>query len=147
MDEHLYDSTAAHGKELAKPIANHVSRQLMAMTSPLMSGEDSGLKNVWDEICVQVQDEHSVFWSAYVDVIEGCILAELEPLKRLELDALWLCTEQGLEWAFEERSEPRPFPGHSLDEITTYILDEHLLPMAAYWSNARIRRYMEREYD
>lgn len=37
--------------------------------SAMTSGQDSGLKNVWDEICVQVQDERFDSWYLLDDMV------------------------------------------------------------------------------
>jgi hypothetical protein len=39
----------------------------------LQSGEDSGLRNVWEEICVQVQGEFSYFWGIHDKLIQDTI--------------------------------------------------------------------------
>jgi len=53
----------------------------------MTSSEDSGLINVWEEICVQTQTEESVNWDAYEDlmmnVIQMIIEREPEPVKDL----------------------------------------------------------------
>ena len=50
--------------QLAEHVAHGLTRRVIAvlqgMTDHLNSGEDSRLKSVWDEICVQVQGEESV---------------------------------------------------------------------------------------
>jgi len=47
------------------------------MTEHLLSGDDTGLKNTWDEICVQVRHEHSVYWRFYLIQIKSMISDEL----------------------------------------------------------------------
>ena len=47
----------------ASRIARKAIHDLQQMTVT-MSGDDSGLKNTWDEICVQIQQEESFFWDA-----------------------------------------------------------------------------------
>ncbi|MBC7534897.1 MAG: hypothetical protein H7258_04310 [Ferruginibacter sp.] len=44
----------------------------------LLSGNDSGLKNVWEEICAQQQQERSDDWEGYEATIENFIGSELE---------------------------------------------------------------------
>ncbi len=39
----------------------------------LQSGEDSDLRNVWEEICVQVQGEFSYFWGIHDKLIQDTI--------------------------------------------------------------------------
>jgi hypothetical protein len=39
--------------------------------SDTLSGDDSELKTTWDEICAQVQYEHSIFWETYDEIVRG----------------------------------------------------------------------------
>ncbi len=43
----------------------------------LLSGDDSGLKSVWEEICAHVQGGESMYWDAYENTIDNHISAEL----------------------------------------------------------------------
>ena len=56
-----------------------------------LSGEDSGLNNLWDEICVQVQGEQSIFFDSYVsylfDIIE---ITLMQDTKEYERKMIWL---------------------------------------------------------
>ena len=51
------------------------------------SGDDSGLTNIWEEICVQIQSEYSFQWQSYDNTIDNVItlIFEESPLavKRL----------------------------------------------------------------
>jgi hypothetical protein len=55
---------AAVAEHAAERITSRAIRGLQRMPSGI-SGEESGLANVWNEICVQVQHEHSFAWNAY----------------------------------------------------------------------------------
>ena len=57
--EHYILSKIAAKK--AKQVARKAISDLHKFDDTL-SGDDSGLKNVWDEICVQVQGEQSSHW-------------------------------------------------------------------------------------
>ena len=65
---------------LAESVCQHVSdktiRALQGMTDAnmLLSGDDSGLINVWEEICVQLQNEESFYWDTYVEITVFCRL-------------------------------------------------------------------------
>ncbi len=55
-------------------ISSVIISQLKIMKDEcLLSGDDSGLKNVWEEICVQVQGDMSMYWEIYEDVIRNAI--------------------------------------------------------------------------
>lgn len=39
------------------------------------------LNNLWDEICVQVQDSYSFMWDAYEDTIFSLLMSEVKQLE------------------------------------------------------------------
>lgn len=99
------------------------------------------MKNVWDEVCVQVQGEQSAMWDAYLDTIEGLVS---QHLSRVDVDvkrAIWLQTPNGMEWEPDEDDDDKS--PYSDDDIVDYVLDEYVLSAAADWSNARIERHKE----
>lgn len=70
-------------------IADTVIQELIELTDKdfLLSEDDSGLINVWEEICIQKQVEESFHWDAYQNTIENFIGEEFEkqqePIKQL----------------------------------------------------------------
>jgi hypothetical protein len=114
------------------------------MTDYHLSGEDSVLKNVWDEICVQVQGEESVDWKAYEETAYAIVELEAESLLSFEREAVWLKTEQGFEWRSDHTTERTPMPVFS-DDVVQHIVDA-VFEQAANWSNPRIRQYTESSF-
>ena len=47
-------------EQVCQRITRRVIRSLRELVDGLQSGDDSGLTNAWEEICVQVQGEQSV---------------------------------------------------------------------------------------
>ncbi|MFM9966942.1 MAG: ankyrin repeat domain-containing protein [Burkholderiales bacterium] len=78
---------------------------LEAMTDGLQSGDDSGLENIWEEICVQVQGEESVFFSMYENLIDSCVKTQVKNLTPDEKFVLWLTTDEGLDWVFDNQDD------------------------------------------
>lgn len=70
--------------------AEKVVKELITLDDKdmLTSGDDSGLKNVWEEICVQVKSEKSIHWDSYENTIENCISSELELQPKAIVDLL-----------------------------------------------------------
>jgi hypothetical protein len=121
---------------VAKRVARRVVRTLIGMREGLQSGDDSGLVNVWEEICVQVQDEESFFWEAYDHTVRSMVGGEVEGLPRPVLVALW----QWLDSIGEVRDDD---DAYCLDDVTEYVVRE-VYRMAEEWSNRRIRAYLAR---
>lgn len=139
----------------AERIRDDVINQLIDLNNTL-SGDDSGLENAWEEICVQVQSgEESFFWEGYVDAMHDAILSALANAPERDSVALWLQTDQGWDWHWDfeweeenlphsERAklQPEPFPIGS-EEIARYIEHQFLLPAAEEYSNLNIECYLE----
>src|SRR5450759_219402 len=81
----------------AKTVTDQVITVLKSCHDTL-SGHDSGVANVWEEICAQVQGEESVGCDAYIQVIEVHVLTILETLSEQDRSALWLQTDNGRNW-------------------------------------------------
>ena len=133
--------------EIAESECNRICRKtirsLQKMTEGMQSGDDSGLKNIWDEICVQVQSQYSFFWDAYLETINITIAYDVEqldtPLKR----AIWLQTQSGMDWTSEEENPDSVPIGECVDwDITDYILNAFVLKTATDWKNKRIEKYL-----
>lgn len=128
-----------------KRVSRKVVRELQKMTEGMQSGDDTPLKNIWDEICVQVQGEQSMFWELYLDTVRFFIQAKIEALDAKTKQAIWLQTNEGLDWAID--NEDRETMAFSEDDIIDHILHDYVLSKAADWTNKRIEKYLEREFD
>ena len=109
-----------------------------------MSGDDSPLDSVWDEICVQVQSEESAFWDAHLHTIRSVINGRVQTLPPFIKQALWLQTDPGVEWWLEnEDAETCP---HWEEDVVEYVLHE-VLSCAADWTKERISPYLDGDYE
>ena len=133
----------AIAEDTAKRVTRRAILAFQRMTDCLGSGECSGLKNVWEEICVQVQFEHSMMWETYEEAARALLAGEVELPKRYEREAIWLQSEQGQDWECEYETDREPNPVFN-DDIVQYLWQECLLQEAGRWSNARIRAYLAR---
>ena len=61
----------------------------------MQSGGDSPLKNLWDEICVQVQDEESFYWVFHIELINDVLFNEIKKEGNSIKSATWLQTKEG----------------------------------------------------
>ena len=122
-------------------ITRKTIRTLQQITDCQMSGDDSGLENAWDEICVQIQDQYSIFWFAFDEVIQSVILGFVEELEQYEKQAIWLETEEGGEWLDDELDNQDPV--FNLDDIVDFIKEQFVYSEALGWTNKKIRIYLE----
>ncbi len=106
----------------------------------LLSGDDSVLNSVWEEICVQVQDELSYHWDAYDETAYRVVELEVLRLPLSIVRALWLDTMQGKEWLCEEDDQGASAP-YGVEDVVEHLMGI-LYSMASDWSNRRIRAYL-----
>jgi hypothetical protein len=111
----------------------------------LLAGDDSGLKNTWEELCVQAQLERSVYWDIYIEDLQQSVAVEVEQLQPYEREAVWLQTPAGEDWDFEDEKSREPNPFMCQEEIVEYLTNEYVLTDAGRWSNQRIRKYLVRD--
>jgi hypothetical protein len=111
----------------------------------MLSGDHSGLDNVWDEVCVQTQYDESVSWQTYQLVIRGMAEGLFESLEPHEQEALWWITpeaeqrEDDVAFGKSDAESPRP-----LAEDSVQLLIDRVLSLAGNWSNSRIRSFADR---
>ncbi len=129
---------AQASRRITRKVIAHLQRM-----SHLLSGDDTELETTWDEICVQVQYEESYFWDVYDETVRSIVRWCLESLAPHELDALWLQTDPGIEWSYDDEESREPNPVFE-DDIVAHLTRHHVYKAAEDWSNDRIRAYIER---
>lgn len=145
IEQHL---AAAWASQLSETLIKDAIQSLEEMDSQEMLSGDSGLKNVWEEVCVQVQDEQSFFWETYVETMEGLLAGFVELLDANARLALWTLTESGRDYIDEHQADD----GAALDipvdavEIVAMLMDG-LLSAAANHESRSISRFLQRHED
>ena len=136
-------------QELFKKIEIRVIRRIQKHSATVL--DHYSLKNMWDEICVIVQEGDQMFYDECVDTIDGEINLTLSKmmLADWQLSAMWLQTQEGLDWVYDHKNNipEETFLTHNLDDITKYIREEYILVAAMNWSNARIQKIQDGEYE
>lgn len=127
--------------------ADVVTKTVAALKSmkgnSLLSGDDSVLTNVWEEVCVQVQGEESFYWDTYLDVIDDLLTGFVEELSPQDRLALWLRTEAGYDWLDEVKrgNADGNQPAVSIDQVSDYLKSD-LMTSAADFQSTATRRYL-----
>lgn len=139
---------AAWASQLSDKLIKDAIQSLEEMDSQEMLSGDSGLKNVWEEICVQVQDEQSFFWETYVETFEGLLAGYVEMLDANARLALWTLTETGRDYIDDHQDDDEAgldIPVDA-DEIVA-MLSDGLLSAAANHDSPSISRFLQRHED
>lgn len=126
-------------------VERKVIRDLQELDNELQSGDDSGLTNTWEEICVQVQGEQSVLWNDFDLMARQVIQSEVAHLPEYEQEAIWLQTPEGEDWDCEDENSRARNPVAE-DEIVDYLLSKYVYSAAGDWSNKKIRKFIEQSY-
>ena len=126
-------------------ISSRVIEQLESVNEDnfLLSGDDSGLKNTWEEICVQAQGEGSFHWNVYEEVIGNFIVSELE--KQPAAIQILLSYVGSIDSEFEYREDEDPyviFQEAAIKEVT-----DHIMMTAGYYENENISRYLDGDFS
>jgi hypothetical protein len=132
---------SALARDVEKRAVQKAIEQLLELRDTL-SGDDFGLQNIWEEICVQVQDEQSLFWDTYEAVIRDTLTGIIEALPDFKREALWMQSDAASEWKYREPRECEQYPVNTQDAVE--YLFKAVCESAGSWSNDRIRRYLER---
>jgi len=133
-------------KAVAKIAASRITRKVIADLQRIdhtLSGDDSELKTAWDEICVQVQYEQSIFWDAYDETVRAHVLGHIAKLSVHERQAIWMQTDEGIEWDGRSPKDRDDNPVCD-DTIVDYLTREYVYAEAGSWSNSRIRAFIDR---
>lgn len=134
----------AIASEAARRVAARAKRQLRKMAGGL-SGDESGLKTAWDEFCVQVQGEHSLFWDDYVLTVKQCIQGSLLCVSNNDRSAIYLQTNAGREWASEHETD-RELPPLDEDEVVDHVYGT-LWRLADEDRSVRVTHYLQSRYE
>ncbi len=135
-----YESVlSAMADAVTRRAAKRVVKRLRAHP-PQHSGDDSGLVNVWEEVCVQVQGEESIFWALYQEFVDDAVELECDNMTALEKQAVWLQTDAGFEWACDVAEDLHEIPVIQ-DDICEYVRSE-VYGAAANEKSRRVQNYL-----
>lgn len=140
-------------REMAKDVCQSITKSVIKM---LQKNEadllgDTGLKSMWEEVCLIVYEGDGEHYDSCIDTIDEMIAMVLDKKKftQWQLTAIWLRTSGGIDWIYDENDKvPGIFPLICNDQdIVIYIRDEYVWPAADNWTNKRIRRYVDNQYE
>lgn len=145
IEQHI---VSAWAEQLAGKLIQDAIEALQKMDSAEMLSGDSGLKNVWEEICVQVQGEQSFFWDTYVETIEGLLEGYAELLNPDARIALWAVTDQGWDYIADHHADDQGAAQAPVEmDAIVDMLKDKVLAAAADFSNQRVERFLARHED
>jgi hypothetical protein len=127
-------------ESVCERVKNEVIRTLKGMEGGL-SGEDSGLSSVWEEICVQLQYEESVCWDTYDMTVRETVQFLVEELPTFEREALWLLTGEGSEWEWEDVEDRDSYPIR-ISDIVRHVVESAVYEEGRFSTAPNVLRYL-----
>jgi len=144
VERYIVDRFAERIEQYVMAHAKRYLRQFGA--EYLLSDEDSPLQNIWDEICAQQQGEHSLYWSAYQDLIDSFLVDKIAHLDRASLLALWFQTDDGSNWLSDHHADTDSLEQAVVDDNDVLIyLRALLLRKATDENNERVNKHLHPE--
>ncbi len=151
--------------EIQKEFVNNIIENRCIPCTDKLSGDDSGLRNFWEEFCVQVQQEHSFFWNSYLDILSTWIYEELKKLPKWKQNAIGVIYERKKIESYSSISCDITDSEYSyLDDIDadkinvvkeSYLIDSYfddyitdeITSVAVDYENEAIRNYIDGSYE
>ncbi len=141
--------------DVCQSISRSVIRALQAMKPSFALGDSLDVKNVWEELCVLMNegDSDSPIWDAYMFTVDQAVTGVLldKKLSDWQLCAIWIETQPGIDWIRELEGDD---DGSSFDGLTwceedvvEYIRREYVCRVAMDWSNQRLRHYFDSRFQ
>ena len=134
---------------IVKRIVGSVKRNMQRLdrnSGMMQSEEDSCLGNVWDEFCVEVQGQQSLFYELYLDYIEKLVFEKINECSKDETIILWTQTQGYDNWSLSEPDcdySDILFENYVTDEVCEYLLQK-IIEAADNFSSNRIDEYLFR---
>ena len=157
MNQIYGDLLASHTSKLIDSLSGPIIKHLQGIkrgSGMMQSPESNGLINLWDEICVQVQLDYSLYWEVYEDYIRIIIEERVGKLSKEEKLMIWLSSESFSEWSDSFDTDENCddafsgfFPeGYESAAVIQTIYDE-VISCAENYSNRRITTFIERDCE
>lgn len=135
----LYKLVDQQTDKFIPALTRKVIRELQRL-NVTTSGDDSSLKNCWDEICVQQQDECFWAWDVYEQTIERVIEGVFEQLPEFEQKCI------NFSVLTQHPDYVESYDGIYTEEVVSFIL-QRVLSEANNYTNPQIRAYLNSRFE
>ncbi|MDO9011627.1 MAG: hypothetical protein Q7U78_07435 [Gallionella sp.] len=132
---------------ICRKVQQSVIRSCQKMEAEIFG--DTGLKSLWEEICIIVDEGEGDEYESCLDTLDEFIREALDQIKLLDWQksSLWLMTSEGIDWTFGSERMVENYCTWCQADVVRMIRDDYLVPTAMNWTNSRIRRYSEIRYE
>lgn len=132
--------------EICRKIQQSVIRKCQRIDAAVLG--DTGLKSLWEEICIIADEGDGSEYDACLDTLDEFVRIAIDQSKLADWQktGLWLMAAEGIDWIDSERMAENSC-SWCLSDVVRYVRDDYLLPAAMDWTNSRIRRYNKMRYE
>jgi hypothetical protein len=104
----------------------------------MCSGDDSPLKTIWDEVCVQIQHQYFFHWDLYDDMIFEICLDKFNgmPIEIQRILTYAACERQNTSYEFRT----------TWPSIAAEYIRSNVYQLASDYSNKQISDYLDNSY-
>lgn len=134
-------------RKTCKNIAHQASYDLQAITSAdSLLFDDIRLKTVWDEICVQVQDDYSPYWFAYENTIINILVSKLKLFSKDELKIIWYDIIYGREH-YPSLLSLNIYDKDNLEILANGIMHDYVYDLAMNYESDNIYSFLNNYFE
>ena len=108
----------------------------------MQSGDDSPMRNVWEEWVVQVQGQQSIFFEFYESTIMGICREVVEALPKEEQGLLWLWSDGWYDWDEEEDGGEIPYGDQVVADLELQIYSRLVFHAGSIELPPRLQEYL-----
>lgn len=134
----LYNLKEYHAKKISAKVIRTL-KQLKG--DSLLESSDHGLKNTWEEICVQLQEVESVFWNAYDETVEQTINFVFKKVDNEILKFLSIMSDDEFYVTEKDDFKYEDYPYCS--DSACNIVKKEIYSRARMFTNNNIKRYLD----
>jgi len=134
----LYNLKEYHAQKIGVKVIR-ILKQLKG--DSLLESSDHGLKNTWEEICVQIQDEESVFWNAYDETVEQTINFVFKKVDNEILKFLSIMSDDEFNVTEKDNFKYEDYAFNT--DSAGDVVKKEVYNRARVFSNNNIKRYLE----
>ena len=133
-------------ERLATKLVRQIARELRSIKCTL-SGDDSPLRNAWDELCVQQQMGDAFETGPCRHTLAAILAGVIDRIDERGMRVLWILTPNGSDWYYDvtHGHEPEAYADIPDPDEIAEMLNDRVLGFASDYTNRRIRAYLDRD--
>lgn len=131
---------------MIEKLARSAIQEMKRMRWALLSGDDSGLKNLWEEYVAQIRGSESIYFEEYLEAVSSYCLNEVNKLSRTEKFIIILGFDHNStefeEWQTDAENATSYQDVCPNNELVTSAVVHCINKIAEEYTSIRLERYL-----